>query len=109
MIRDPEQVLIFAEQHYCKNCLVNPCEMFTNGNYEQCAPLIAEYDKQDSEHHAFLASVQKQHIPGKCVFCRNEEMDDRDKNYTLTTLRNNDGTIRMRGYLCSYHRAKEWV
>ena len=102
-----ESLGIFAEQHHCKECKTNPCEIFTNGEYEKCNALLSEFQKQESEYHTFLNSVQKPFIPGKCVFCRNEEMDDRDTNYTLTTLRNYDGTIRMRGYLCSYHHLKE--
>ena len=97
----------FAEQKYCKECPTNPCAVFTTGNYHECVPLLTEFKKVMVEYHSFLLSVQKQHVPGKCVFCRNEEMDDRDTDYKLTTLRNFDGTIKMRGYLCSYHRAQE--
>ncbi len=104
-----EDLTIFAEHHFCKKCTTNPCEIFTGGRYEKCVPLLAEFEKRESEYNKFLSSVQKQHVPGKCVFCRNEEMDDRDTDYQLITLRNLDGTIRMRGYLCGYHRAKEWV
>lgn len=100
---------IFAEQHYCKECAKAECEHFTNGEYEKCPNVLEAFLKNQSEYHAFLNSVQKPFIPGKCVFCRNEEMNDRDNNYTPTTLRNHDGTIRMRGYLCSYHHAMEWV
>lgn len=104
-----DHLTVFAEQHYCKNCKTNPCEIFTSGMYEKCLPLLSEFEKQESDYQVFLASVQKPHIPGKCVFCRNEEMNDRDKDYTLVTLRNHGGTIKMRGYLCSYHYNKECV
>ena len=106
---DQEDLTIFAEQKHCKECLTNPCEIFTSGDYDKCPSLVSAFEKATSGYHAFMNSVQKRHTPGKCVFCREEEMDDRDKDYTLTTLRNLDGTIRMRGYLCSYHCKKEWV
>ena len=107
MITDIEGLTIFAEQNYCKKCLVNPCEIFTNGKYERCVHLLSAFQKQELDYHNFLLSVQKPHIPGKCVLCRNEEMNDRDTEYTLTLLRNVNGTIRTRGYLCSYHYKKE--
>ena len=40
---------------------------------------------------------------------RNEDINDKDTNYTLATLRYTDGKIRMRGYLCSYHYKQEWI
>ena len=106
---DIEGLTVFAEQNYCKGCNTNPCQTFTAGKYEDCVPLLAAFNKQESDYHTFLESVQKQHIPGKCVFCREEEVDDKDKDYTLVTLRYTDGKIRMRGYLCSHHYKQEWV
>jgi hypothetical protein len=104
-----EHLTVFAEQYYCKDCKTNSCEIFTNGSYEKCAPLLLAFEKQESDYHAFLTSVQRPYIPGKCVLCRNDEINDKDTNYTLITLRNNDGTIRMRGYLCSHHYNKEMI
>jgi len=106
---DIEGLTIFAEQNYCKTCPVNPCEKFTSGEYEKCVPLITEYEKELSQYHNLLNSLQVKHVPGKCVFCRNEEINDKDTNYTLVTLRYTDGKIRMRGYLCSYHYKQEWI
>ena len=104
---DGEQLTVFAEQYYCRYCKTNPCEIFTSGKYETCPGLLAEFQKQENEYNDFLASIQKPFVPGKCLLCRNEEMNDRDNNYTLTTLRNPNGTIKMRAYLCSYHYQKE--
>ena len=104
-----EHLTVFAEQHFCKNCTTNPCKIFTSGEYEKCPSCLQAFEKQESEYHNFLASVQKPFIPGKCVCCRNEEMNDKDTDYKLVTIRNHDGTIKMRGYLCAYHRTQGWV
>lgn len=111
MITQDESVrlTIFAEQIHCKICTTNPCQIFTNGQYEKCPGVLSAFQKQEDGYNAFLNSLQKPFIPGKCVHCRNEEMNDRDTDYELVTLRNHDGTIRMRGYLCSYHRKQEWI
>jgi len=104
-----EGITCYAEQHYCKGCNTNPCNIFTSGEYEKCVPLITEYEKELSQYHTLLNSLQVKHVPGKCVFCRNEEINDKDTDYTLATLRYTDGKIRMRGYLCSYHYKQEWI
>jgi len=50
---------LFAEQHYCKECKMNPCEIFTRGDYDQCPGLMSAFEKNTAEYHAFMNSVQK--------------------------------------------------
>lgn len=103
---DPVDLLNFAEQHFCKNCTVNPCQIFTSGEYEKCPSLVSEYEKCTKEHHDFLKKVQVPFTPGKCAICREEEMNDRDNEYQIITIRYPDGKIKFRGYACRYHREK---
>ena len=104
-----EMLTVFAERDFCKKCTISPCTIFTSGEYEKCPHVMSAFEKQEEDYHNFLASVQKPFVPGKCVFCREEEVNDRDADYKLVTLRYSDGKIRMRGYLCSYHRHQEWI
>jgi hypothetical protein len=100
---DIENLAIFAENEFCIKCPCANCWTYYTGNYQNCKLLVREFIKAHDNRNAFLNSVQKPFVPGKCLVCRRNELNDKDQNYTLVTAKRRDGKIHFHGYVCSVH------
>ena len=100
---DIHQLIIFAEQTFCKKCQVKECGYAFTGDYEACTELMAAFEKATNEHHAFLKSMENPFVPGKCHECKIQELNDKDHNYTKVTVQHANGKIYFHGWVCSAH------